>query len=90
MKINPNYKVRTVAGENIVLLQGKMGGEMTRVVAFNDSALFLWNQLQGKDFSIADAAKTLMEHYEVAESTAIDDVVKWIQVLRENGLMLEP
>ena len=38
MKINPIYKVRKVAGENIILLQGKTNGDMTRVVAFNESA----------------------------------------------------
>ena len=29
MKINPIFKVRKVAGENIILLQGKTSGDMT-------------------------------------------------------------
>ena len=65
MKINPIYKVRNVAGENIVLLQGKMGGDMTRVVGFNDTALLMWNELFGKDFTLDDATRVLTENYDV-------------------------
>ena len=88
MKINTNYKVRNVAGENIVLLQGKMGGDMTRVVAFNETALLLWNELFGKDFTAADAARVLTEHYDVDETTAEVDAERWIQNLREGQLLI--
>ena len=88
MKINPNYKVRNVAGENIVLLQGKMGGDMTRVVAFNETALLLWTELFGKEFTTEDAAHVLTEHYDVDETTAAVDAERWIQDLREGKLLL--
>ena len=67
MKINPIFKVRKVAGENIILLQGKTNGDMTRVVAFNESALLMWDSLQGKDFTVE---------------------AKWVETIRENGLLL--
>ena len=88
MKINPIYKVRKVAGENIILLQGKTSGDMTRVVAFNDSALLMWDTLQGKDFSVLDATQVLMDNYEVEAATASADATKWVETLRENGLLL--
>ena len=88
MKINPIYKVRNVAGENIVLLQGKTGGDMTRVVGFNASALVLWNSLQNREFTAADAVKVLQDNYEVDEATASADVEKWIETMRSSGLLL--
>ncbi len=88
MKINPIYKVRKVAGENIILLQGKTNGDMTRVVAFNESALLMWDSLQGKDFTIDDAVAVLLDNYNVDETTARTDAEKWAQTLRENGLLL--
>lgn len=88
MKINTSYKVRNVAGENIVLLQGKMGGDMTRVVAFNETALLLWNELFGKDFTLEDATRVLTEHYDVDETTAAVDAERWIQDLRESQLLI--
>jgi len=88
MKINPIYKVRKVAGENIILLQGKTSGDMTRVVAFNDSALLMWDALQGKDFSVLDATNVLLENYEVEPEVASADAKKWVDTLRENGLLI--
>lgn len=88
MKINPIYKVRSVAGENIILLQGKTSGDMTRVIAFNESALLMWNTLMGKDFSAEDAAKVLLDNYDVAEDLARKDAEGWVALLKENGLLL--
>ena len=88
MTINPMYKVRKVAGENIVLLQGKTSEDLTRVVAFNDSALLMWNELMGKEFSLDDAVQVLMDNYEVEESVARADAQKWIDNIRENNLLL--
>ena len=88
MKINPIYKVRKGAGENIILLQGKNSGDMTRVVAFNDSALLMWDNLQGKDFTIDDVVKVLLDNYDVEESVARADAENWVATLKENGLFL--
>ncbi|MBR3435961.1 MAG: PqqD family protein [Bacteroidales bacterium] len=88
MKINPIYKVRKIAGENIILLQGKTGGDMTRVVAFNESALLMWDSLQGKDFTVDDAVAVLLDNYDVEEATARADAEKWVETIRENGLLL--
>ena len=88
MKINPIVKVRKVAGENISLLQGKTSGDMTRVVAFNESALLMWDSLQGKDFTVDDAVAVLVENYDVDEATARTDAGKWVEMIRESGLLL--
>lgn len=88
MKINPIFKVRKVAGENIILLQGKTNVDMTRVVAFNESALLMWDSLQGKDFTIDDAVAVLLDNYNVDEATARKDAERWVETIRENGLLL--
>jgi len=33
MKINPNYKLRSIAGETIVVNQGISGTDMTRIIS---------------------------------------------------------
>lgn len=88
MKINPIFKVRKVAGENIILLQGKNNGDMTRVVAFNESAVLMWDSLQGKDFTVEDAVAVLLENYDVEETVARADAEKWVATIRENGLLI--
>lgn len=88
MRINPIYKVRDVAGEHVLLLQGKNGGDMTRVVAFNASALLLWNSLSNKDFEKEDAISVLLDNYEVDRTVAEADVDKWIGTLQECNLLM--
>ena len=50
MKFKEGYKVRDIAGEHVVIMQGRFGSDMTRVIALNETSLLLWNELQGKEF----------------------------------------
>ena len=50
MKFKEGYKVRSMAGENVVIMQGTAGSDMTRIISLNDSSLLLWNELQDKEF----------------------------------------
>ncbi len=87
MKIKSEYKVRQIAGENVVILQGCGNSDLTQIITLNDSALLLWNQLEGKDFSVEDAVAVLCENYEVEESLAKSDAQAWIKRMQECGLV---
>ena len=87
MRIKQEYKVRNIAGENVVIMQGRHGADLTRIISLNDSALLLWEALSGKDFSAEDAAEELMRNYEVDASTALADAQKWIDKLSECQLL---
>ena len=87
MKILPKYKVRHVADENIVLVQGANPGDMTTVVALNETSLYLWNGLYGKDFELADVVSLLTERYDVDEATAEKDARQWVETLNQNAIL---
>lgn len=87
MKIREGYKVRDIAGENVVIMQGKAGADMTRIITFNDSALLLWNEFQGKDFDLQDAVRVLTDNYEVDAAVAERDARAWIDRLAECKLV---
>ena len=87
MRIKQEYQVREVAGENIVILQGRYSADLARIVTFNDSALLMWNELFGKDFTAQDAAAVLLQNYEVEEATAQKDAQLWIDKLTECNLL---
>ena len=65
MKIDPKYQVREMAGEHVIVMPGRYGADMTRVVALNATSLFLWKALAGRDFTAEEAARELVAHYEV-------------------------
>ena len=87
MRIKQEYKVRNIAGENVVIMQGHHGADLTRIISLNDSAHLLWETLSGKDFSVEDAAEVLVQNYEVEAATAAGDTQKWIDKLAECQLL---
>ena len=86
MKFKKEYKVRSMAGENVVIMQGTAGMDMTRIISLNDTSLLLWNELQGKEFDVADAAAILVENYEIDTEVALRDAAAWVEKLQECGL----
>lgn len=83
MRIKDSYRVREIAGENLIVKQGESQADMTKVISLNSSALLLWTELQGDDFSLEDAAHVLMEHYNIPKEQALIDVQKWIDALED-------
>ena len=87
MKISPKYKVRNVAGDDIVLVQGKNPGDLTTVIALNDTSLYLWKGLAGRDFELADVASLLLDRFDVDDATANADALKWVETLKQNNII---
>ncbi|MBR1962355.1 MAG: PqqD family protein [Alistipes sp.] len=87
MKFKEGYKVRSMAGENVVIMQGKAGSDMTRIISLNASSLLLWNELQGKEFEVADVANILVDAYEIDAEIAERDAKAWVEKLQECGLI---
>ena len=70
MKFKEGYKVRDIAGEHVVIMQGRFGSDMTRVIALNETSLLLWNELQDKEFDIDTVKQVLLDNYDVDAETA--------------------
>ena len=87
MKIKQGCKVREIAGENVVVMQGQSGTDFTRIITLNDSALLLWQSLENKDFTNEDAASVLTDNYEVDAATAARDAAAWVERMTECGLI---
>ena len=87
MRINPNYKIREIAGENIVVNQGTLNVNTTRIISLNKSARFLYEALAEKDFTEEDAAKVLVETYGIDNTQAQKDAEKWIESLKQCGII---
>lgn len=90
MRLKEEYKVRNIAGENVVIMQGTYGADMTRVIALNETSLLLWNELQGKDFTADNVTAILLDNFEGLEiETAAADAAAWVEKLRECKLVNE-
>ena len=87
MRIKNTYKVRKIAGENLIVEQGKSHSDMTKVISINATALLLWENLQGKEFTLAEATDVLTTHFNIATEQAEIDANKWIEQLTQCGMI---
>lgn len=88
MKINPNFKLRLIAGETIIVNQGTPDADLTRIISLNASARLLWERLSGKEFTQADVASVLIDTYHVSTEQAEKDAAVWINGLKDSHLLI--
>jgi hypothetical protein len=88
MKIKSGYKIRHIAGEKVIILQGIHGTDMTQLLSLNSSAEWLYNQLcEAENFEVADVADLLLSHYDIDSDTAARDARAWADRLLEFGII---
>ena len=49
MKINSQYIIREIAGENILINQGTLDVDMTKIISLNGTACLLYEELSCRD-----------------------------------------
>ena len=89
MRIKEEYKVREVAGEHIGVMLGRYGVAMTIVFGLNETSLWLWMRLQGREFGIDDVRDLLLGEYDVDAETAARDAQAWVARLKTCNLVEE-
>jgi hypothetical protein len=84
MKINKGFELREMCGEHIIIGTGVENIDFSKVISLNESAAWLWKEVEGKDFTPVTMAALLVERYEVDADVALADAEKlanqWISV----------
>ena len=83
MRAKEGFVLRTIAGEKIIVAEGKQNIDYGNIISMNESAAYLWEAIQGKDFTAEDLAKLLTDEYDVDEETALKDsesiIKSWLE-----------
>ncbi len=88
MKIKSDYVIKKVAGQNIVLPTGEAKVSFNGVMTFNDVGAELFRLLDGSHTQ-EDLVNYLTENFKIEQDIAKADVEKFINKLRDNGLLEE-
>ncbi len=89
MRIDKKYKVRTIADQTIIILQGEHGADTTKVLSLNATSLFLWNTFANvTDFQIEDVTQALINEYKIDSTIAINDANQWIETLSKHNVII--
>ena len=79
--------LRTICGQNVISGEGSANVNYSSLISLNETAAYLFKELQGKEFTEEDAVKLLLDQYEVDEETAAKDVKALVAKWAEIGLI---
>ena len=89
MRIKSEYKIRKIAGENVIVAAGATNVNTTSIISFNSTSVELWNALADREFEVADVVAIIMGDYGQSEEVASRDAAVWVEKLREAKLIEE-
>lgn len=87
MKAKPGFNLRVVCGENIIVAEGEENIDFSNIISMNESSAYLWQNIQGKEFTHEDLVGLLTREYEVDEATALKDVKALTELWLQAGII---
>lgn len=73
MKAKKGFNLREVCGEQIIVAEGEENIDFSNIISMNESAAYLWKNLQDKEFTLDDMVRLLLEEYDVDQEVARKD-----------------
>ena len=89
MRIKEGFILRSICGEYVVLGEGLAQVNFNKMLSLNNSAAYLWKELEGKDFTLDTMVDLLLENYDVTREQAAEDVEKLLQIWIKEGVVQE-
>lgn len=86
MKIKEGFKKRELCGEYIIVAEGAKNVNYNKMIVLNKSAAYLWDEVEGCEFSIGRLAELLVSRYGIASSVAEKDAENIVRQLEEAGI----
>ena len=88
MHVTPGFVVRKIAGETIAIPAGAAARALSGLLALNGSGEFLFGLLQTEQTEDS-LVQAMLDTYEIDPDTARVDVVEFLGILRDNGILVE-
>ena len=88
MKIKDGFVLKKVGDSAIVVAVGKRAKEFNGIISLNETAEFLWNNLE-KAQNAEELSELLFAEYDVSKEKALDSCEKFIAKVREANIIDE-
>ena len=84
MRIIEGFRLRDVLGQATIVGEGVEQIDFNKLITLNDSAAYLWQSVEGKEFDVQTLANLLVDKYGIDQDTALTDAKaianKWIEI----------
>jgi len=86
MRLKKGFVLRQMCGEHIISAEGIDNFDFNKVISLNDTAAYLWEAVEDKEFDAGTLAALLLEKYDVDPQTAAEDAGRLLKTWQEAGL----
>lgn len=88
MKLRSDLQLHKLGDKNILVDPKKDSLDTDSVFTFNETAVQVWLELQGKEFNIESITAFLLDNYEVEEHVAERDAKVLIKQFETQGFLI--
>lgn len=86
MKIKEGFILRQICGEYVVVGEGLTQVNFNKLLSLNESAAWLWEQVQGKEFTAEDLATLMTDRYDVTWELAMECAQSLMDKFKKEGV----
>lgn len=87
MKTKKGFRLRELGGDYILIGESVELVNFNNLITFNETAAYLWQQVEGKEFDVEELTQLLLSEYEVSEDIAREDAQATIDDWKEIGII---
>lgn len=89
MKTRKGYTLRSLGKEFVLVADGFEAVDFSRMISMNESAAFLWKEVEDKDFDAEMLTTLLTDNYDIDRETAQNDVASLVKSWSAAGIIEE-
>lgn len=86
MKLKEGFVLRPLGTEYIVLGEGLAQVDFNKMVTLNETAGYLWKEVEGKEFTAETLKNLLLDRFDVSEEIAAKDAEAIAAKWKEAGI----
>jgi hypothetical protein len=87
MKTKKGFRLRELGGDYILIGESVELVSFNNMITFNETAAYLWQAVEGKEFDVDTLTQLLLDEYEVTEDIAREDAQATIDDWKEIGII---
>lgn len=88
MKTKEGFVLRSLGREYILVAEGLEAVDANRLISMNESAAFLWEAVDDKEFDADTLINLLMEEYGIDREVAEKDVTSLLETWKQAELLI--
>lgn len=85
-KVKDGFVVRKISTQTVAVPTGKLTSDIHGMIALSESGELLWKLLE-RGADEGQLVDVLLDNYDVTPQTAEDDVLKFLEGLKEQGAL---